>query len=116
MLLRGPKLEMRQLILARLVDIGAELAVIALVASRLQTEKNRNDPKYNVNSIIMDHFFKSRKMHVERLFAEVWDNADLEASSASTVIMSLANNLPENSTADLPAQKRKFCSDYTASK
>jgi alkylation response protein AidB-like acyl-CoA dehydrogenase len=116
MLLRGPKLEMRQLILARLVDIGAELAVMALVASRLQTEKNRNDPKYNVNSIIMEHFFKSRKMHVERLFSEVWDNADIEASTASTVIMSLANNLPENSTDHLPARERKFCSDYTSSK
>jgi len=113
MLLRGPKLEMRQLILARLVDIGAELAVMALVASRLQTEKNRNDPKYNVNSIIMEHFFKSRKLYVERLFDEVWNNADLEASAAAIVVMSAADSLPNTDNSDAPAMERKFCSDYT---
>ena len=113
MLLRGPKLEMRQLILARLVDIGAELAVMALVTSRLQTEKNRSDPKYDVNRTIMEHFFKSRKMYVERLFDEVWNNADLEASAAAIVVMTTAANLPSTDNSDAPAMERKFCSDYT---
>jgi alkylation response protein AidB-like acyl-CoA dehydrogenase len=113
MVLRGPKLEMRQLILARLVDIGAELAVMALVASRLQTEKDGNDPKYAVNQTVMEHFFKSRKLYVERLFSEIWDNADLEASAAAIAVMSTADHLPRTGETELPAKERKFCSDYT---
>ena len=113
MILRGPKLEMRQLILARLVDIGAELAVMALVASRLQTEKDRKDPNFSHNSVIMEHFFKSRRAVVERLFSEVWDNADLEAAAAANAVMARASSLPQRSEQDLPAMKRKFCSDYT---
>ena len=113
MILRGPKLEMRQLILARLVDIGAELAVMALVASRLQTEKDRKDPNFSHNAVIMEHFFKSRRAVVERLFSEVWSNADLEASAAANAVMARASSLPQRSEQDLPAMKRKFCSDYT---
>jgi len=113
MLLRGPKLEMRQLILARLVDIGAELAVMALVASRLQTEKDRKDPNFSRNMTVMEHFFKSRRGVVKRLFSEVWDNADLEATVAANAVMERAEMLPRRGETDLPAIERKFCSDYT---
>ena len=113
MLLRGPKLEMRQLILARLVDIGAELAVMALVASRLQTEKDRKDPNFSYNMTIMEHFFKSRRAVVERLFFEVWNNADLEATAAANAVMERADMLPHRGETELVAIDRKFCSDYT---
>ena len=43
MLRHGPKLEMKQLTLGRLVDIGAELAVMSLVASRAHTSRKSND-------------------------------------------------------------------------
>jgi len=114
MLLRGPKLEMRQLILARLVDIGAELAVMALVASRLQTEKDRKDPSFAHNMTVMEHFFKSRRGVVERLFSEVWENSDLEATAAANAVMEKAEMLPQRGETDLQATERKFCSDYTA--
>ena len=113
MLLRGPKLEMRQLILARLVDIGAELAVMSLVASRLQTEKDRKDPNFAHNMTVMAHFFKSRRVVVERLFSEVWDNADLEATASANAVMDRAEILPQRSESDLPPMERKFCSDFT---
>ena len=113
MLLRGPKLEMRQLILARLVDIGAELAVMALVASRLQTEKDRKDLSFAHNMTVMEHFFKSRRAVVERLFSEVWDNADLEAAAAANAVMERAEMLPQRGESDLPPMERKFCSDFT---
>jgi hypothetical protein len=113
MLLRGPKLEMRQLILARLVDIGAELAVMALVASRLQTEKDRKDPNFSYNMTVMEHFFKSRRAVVERFFSEVWDNADLEATAAANAVMERAGALPFRGETALAAKERKFCSDYT---
>jgi len=114
MLLRGPKLEMRQLILARLVDIGAELAVMALVASRLQTEKDRKDANFTHNMTVMEHFFKSRRAVVERLFSDVWDNADLEATRAAGAVMARAGDLPQPSGSELPALERKYCSDFTA--
>jgi len=114
MLLRGPKLEMRQLILARLVDIGAELAVMSLVAARLQTEKDRKDPNFAHNMTVMEHFFKSRRAVVDRLFSEVWDNADLEATSAANAVMERAEMLSQRGEVELPAIERKFCSDYTS--
>lgn len=113
MVLKGPKLEMRQLILARLVDIGAELAVMSLVAARLQTEIDRKDVKSSTNMIVMRYFFASRRQYVERLFNEVWSNADEEASAAANEVMSLADHLPRTGEVDLPATDRKFCSDYT---
>ena len=106
---------MRQLILARLVDIGAELAVMSLVASRLQTEKDRKDPNFAHNMTVMAHFFKSRRVVVERLFSEVWDNADLEATAAANAVMDRAEILPQRSESDLPPMERKFCSDFTKS-
>lgn len=115
MVLKGPKLEMRQLILARLVDIGAELAVMSLVAARLQTEIDRKDAKSSTNMIVMRYFFASRRQYVERLFNEVWTNADEEASAAANEVMSLADHLPRTGEVDLPATDRKFCSDYTLS-
>jgi alkylation response protein AidB-like acyl-CoA dehydrogenase len=113
MVLKGPKLEMRQLILARLVDIGAELAVMSLVAARLQSEIDRKDAKSSTNMIVMRYFFASRRQYVERLFNEVWSNADEEASAAANEVMSLADHLPRTGEVDLPATDRKFCSDYT---
>jgi hypothetical protein len=106
---------MRQLILARLVDIGAELAVMSLVAARLQTEIDRKDAKSSTNMTVMRYFFASRRQYVERLFNEVWTNADEEASAAADEVMSLADHLPRTGEVDLPATDRKFCSDYTLS-
>jgi hypothetical protein len=63
----------------------------------------------------MEHFFKSRRAVVERLFSEVWDNADLEATVAANAVMARAESLPERAkkSDSAPAIGRKFCSDYT---
>ena len=95
------------------MDIGAELAVMALVASRLQTEKDRKDPNFSYNMTIMEHFFKSRRAVVERLFFEVWNNADLEATAAANAVMERADMLPHRGETEIVAIDRKFCSDYT---
>jgi hypothetical protein len=97
-----------------LVDIGAELAVMSLVASRLQTEKDRKDSNFTYNMTVMEHFFKSRRAVVDRLFSEVWNNADLEATEAANAVMERAESLPQLGDLELPALERKFCSDYTA--
>jgi hypothetical protein len=112
MLLRGPKLEMRQLILGRIVDIGAELAVMGLVAARIQTERRRTGG-VSSNDPVALYFFRSRRKVVDGLFDSIWDNADDEARRASEYI--LRQTAPFNGVprADLPALDRKFCSDYT---
>jgi ribosome recycling factor len=111
MVLRGPKLEMRQLILGRLVDIGAELAVMALTISRFQTEEKIS--KSTTNRDVVEHFILSRRKVVERLFDDVWNNSDETASRAAKSIMESADHLPRRGDLDLPATERKFCSDYT---
>ena len=50
---------------------------------------------------------------VERLFSEVWDNADLEAAAAANAVMERAEMLPQRGESDLPPMERKFCSDFT---
>jgi alkylation response protein AidB-like acyl-CoA dehydrogenase len=114
MLLRGPKLEMRQLILARIVDIGAELATMALVVSRIQSEeKSGIGFKGSPNRKIAEYFLTSRRKVVDRLFEDVWSNNDQLAAEAAQSAMLFAPDLPTPDQADLPALDRKFCSDYT---
>jgi len=114
MLLRGPKLEMRQLILGRLVDIGAELAVMALTLSRAQTEERIGvSLKVSPNRELVEHFLNSRRKVVDRLFEDVWDNNDESASRVSKTLMESADSLPIRSEHNLTSHERKFCSDYT---
>ena len=65
MLRQGAKLEMRQLILARVIDIGAELAVMALVVSRYQAEKKQGNEENRSRTL---YWLASRRPVVEHLF------------------------------------------------
>jgi hypothetical protein len=117
MLLKGPKLEMRQLILARIVDIGAELAVMALTVSRIQTEERVGSGfKVSPNRAVVEHFLLSRRKVVDRLFEDVWSNTDESASRTAKAVMDSVTEFPASEKADLPAIDRKFCSDYTTRK
>lgn len=114
MLLKGPKLEMRQLILARIVDIGAELATMALVVSRIQSEETSGIGfKGSPNRKIAEYFLNSRRKVVDRLFEDVWDNNDALATDAAQTVMLFAKELPPVERPELPPLERKFCSDYT---
>ena len=111
MILQGPKLEMRQLILARCVDIGAELAVMALVSSRLQTELNRGD-KSNVKRA--RYWLKSRKAIVDRLFEDIWSNADAEARKLARELLDSVEPLDAIEQPELQPLPREFGSDLTS--
>ena len=111
MLLKGPKLEMRQGILGRLVDIGAELAVMALVVSRHQRERNAGDLK---NKEVVEFFLVQRKIIVDGLFDAITNNADKEAVAAANALMFGAEELPKITQDPLPAKEREFCSDYSS--
>jgi alkylation response protein AidB-like acyl-CoA dehydrogenase len=107
---KGPKLEMRQLILARIVDLGAELMVMTLVASRVQTEMNRGDTSNVARAL---YWLDEARLRVARLFDDLRHNQDL----ASTA---LANGLIENATlleapeVELKPLPREYGKDLTS--
>lgn len=111
MILKGPKLEMRQGILGRLVDIGAELAVMALVASRHQRERDCGE---RGNKEVVEYFLTQRRIVVNFLFDAVSNNADKEAVAAANALMFMAEELPKVTGDSLPAKEREFCSDYSS--
>jgi hypothetical protein len=66
----GPKLERRQLLLGRFVDIGTELFAITASCSRAQsldTEEART---------LADYFCRMSRLKIEALFRDVHDNRD----------------------------------------
>jgi alkylation response protein AidB-like acyl-CoA dehydrogenase len=66
----GPKLERRQLLLGRFVDIGTELFAIATTCTRAQglaTEEAR---------AVADYFCRMTRLKIEALFRDVHDNRD----------------------------------------
>jgi len=98
MLLKGPKLEMRQLTLARMVEIGGELALMALVASRVQGEMNRGETA-NVGGAL--YWLEHRRLHVDGLFAKLSKNEDAAARRLATEAMAAAEALAEPDTSHL---------------
>ena len=111
MALQGPKLEMRQLILARLVNAGTELAVMALVASRVQTEINAGD-RANVNKAV--YWLTSRSQVVEDLFRGVTKNTDALARTLAREQLDASTLLPEPAPVDLQPQPRERGIDITS--
>ncbi len=111
MLLQGPKLEMRQLTLNRFVDIGAELAVMALVASRLQGELKAGE-KQHLGAAT--YWLASRRHEVERLFRELSHNADAQARSLAKELMEGAEELPALESKELSPLPRERGRDLTS--
>lgn len=113
MLIEGPKLEMRQLTLARIVDIGAELAVMALVASRVQTERLNG---VHSNDAVARYFLNSRRLLVENMFDAIYENADEDMRNAAASILKDAKPFANVEHESKPAIDRKFCSQFTQPK
>jgi alkylation response protein AidB-like acyl-CoA dehydrogenase len=112
MALNGPKLEMKQLTLARIVDIGVELAVMALVASRAQTALNRGD---NAELPLAEYYLGWGRERVDLLFRELKKNNDKAAVKLSKHLMATSEALPEaRGSQDLVPMPREFGSDLTS--
>jgi len=71
----GPKLEKRQAVLGRLVEIGAELLAISAACSRAHAMV-RQDPKQTGPRELADVFSRQARRRVEQKFREVWHNDD----------------------------------------
>jgi alkylation response protein AidB-like acyl-CoA dehydrogenase len=76
MLRFGPKLEKRQAVLGRLVEIGAELLAITAACSRAQAMV-RQDPANRGPIELADLFGRQARRRVEERFASVFDNDDV---------------------------------------
>ena len=98
MIVQGPKLEMKQNTLARLVDVGTELTVCGLVAARVQNEINSGD-KQNLQTA--EYWLKTSLKRVDGLFKDVWSNSDADATKLASSLMATATLLPEVSTSHL---------------
>jgi len=74
----GPKLEKRQAVLFRLVDIGAELLAISAACSRAQM-LSKKDPANSGPVELADLFSRQARRRVRVLFGQVFRNDDVQA-------------------------------------
>ena len=111
MILLGPKLEMRQLTLGRVVDIGVELAVMALVAARAQSEARTGDTS-QMNTAL--YWLEHSRLRVDDLFRKINHNNDAAASALAKELMDRAENLPEVEAVDFPSRPHEKGSDLTS--
>ena len=72
----GPKLEKRQAVLGRLVEIGAELFAISATISRAQAMVKKN-PADRSPIELADAFARNARRRVEERFAALFDNDDV---------------------------------------
>jgi len=72
----GPKLEKRQAVLGRLVEIGAELFAISATVSRAQAMVKKN-PADRSPLELADAFARNARRRVDERFAALFDNDDV---------------------------------------
>jgi hypothetical protein len=82
----GPKLEKRQAVLGRLVEIGAELLAITAACSKAYAMYQR-DPS-NRGPIELGNLFSRQARHrVEEKFAAVFDNEDVRTYQVAQQVL-----------------------------
>jgi alkylation response protein AidB-like acyl-CoA dehydrogenase len=82
----GPKLEKRQAVLGRLVEIGAELLAMTAACSRAQAMVTK-DPANRGPVELADLFSRQARRRVEERFAAVFDNDDLAAYTVAQQVI-----------------------------
>jgi len=82
----GPRLEKRQAVLGRLVEIGAELLAITAACSRAQAMVTK-DPSNRGPVELADLFSRQARRRVEDRFAAVFDNDDVAAYEVAQQVL-----------------------------
>jgi len=82
----GPKLEKRQAVLGRLVEIGAELLAITAACSRAHAMVKR-DPANRGPIELADLFSRQARRRIEDRFAAVFDNDDVAAYATAQHVL-----------------------------
>jgi alkylation response protein AidB-like acyl-CoA dehydrogenase len=89
MVRQGPKLERRQVLLGRFVDIGTELFAIVATCSRAQALlASRDEPARRELLGLVDYFCRSARLRIRRNFQGVRHNADGPAYHLAQEVLS----------------------------
>jgi hypothetical protein len=100
----GPKLEKRQAVLGRLVEIGAELLAITAACSRAQAMVTQ-DPTNRGPVELADLFSRQARRRVEERFAAVFDNDDVAAYGVAQQVIRNEHTWLEQGMARLADQR-----------
>ena len=92
MLVYGPALEKRQLLLGRFVDIGAELFAMSATLARAQAMVKRSDAEAVSSVDLADYFCRGSKIRVAEWFRGLTQNAD---DSGYRLAQKMLDDLPE---------------------
>ena len=82
----GPKLEKRQAVLGRLVEVGAELLAITAACARAH-QLVRQDPANRGPLVLADVFSRQARRRVADRFAAVFDNDDVVTYAAAREVL-----------------------------
>lgn len=82
----GPKLEKRQAVLGRLVEVGAELLAISAACARAH-QLVRQDPANRGPLMLADVFSRQARRRVADRFAAVFDNDDVVTYAAAREVL-----------------------------
>jgi alkylation response protein AidB-like acyl-CoA dehydrogenase len=82
----GPKLEKRQAVLGRLVEIGAELLAVSAACSRAHAMVKKN-PRETSPRELADVFSHQARLRVEQKFHDLWHNADTITYAAARHVL-----------------------------
>jgi hypothetical protein len=77
MLVHGPKLEKRQALLFRSVEIGADLFAMAAALGRVRQMRRKNQPEAEKGTELADLFCRRMRRRVDASFRALWSNDDV---------------------------------------
>jgi alkylation response protein AidB-like acyl-CoA dehydrogenase len=101
----GPKLEMRQSVLFRLVDVGAELFAMAATCSRAQMLLQK-DPEAGKRAVrLADLFCRQARLRVKTIFRHVFSNEDVPTYRVAQEVLQGEHQWLEKDIVDLPQYK-----------
>jgi hypothetical protein len=81
----GPKLEQRQMVLFRIVDIGAELFAMATVCARAEMLRKQGNQEA---ALLADMFCTDAARRVHTTFRQVFDNDDVKTYGVAKEVLS----------------------------
>jgi alkylation response protein AidB-like acyl-CoA dehydrogenase len=101
----GPKLEKRQMVLCRLVEIGAELFAMTATCSRAHAMAKRGEgvtPSGSGPVALADLFCRHTRRRIEDRFARVFDNEDVATYDTAQAVLRGEHRWLETNLVRLP--------------
>ena len=96
----GPKLERKQMVLFRIVDIGAEL--FAMTASGVRANMLARKGQDGAQAVLLaDHFCRLSRQRVEQLFERIFHNNDQDTSELARQVLEGKHEWLESGIVDL---------------